>query len=78
MYNKFHNNQLKKIDSKIQERKEIIHKLFQILNINDKNNDFSLHKVDNDMVIINQIVNLEKKSKIILYVLIGPVLNKPK
>jgi hypothetical protein len=38
----------KKIDAYDDERKDVVNKLFDILNINEKNNTFSLKKMDND------------------------------
>jgi hypothetical protein len=49
----------KKVSQYDNERKEILNKLFNILNINEQNDMFSLHKIDNDVKIQQEILDLE-------------------
>ena len=53
----------KKVDQYDNERKELLNKLLVILNINDNNNMFSLHKIDEDATIQQNILGLEPEIK---------------
>jgi hypothetical protein len=53
----------KKVDQYDNERKEIVCKLFNLLGINDINNMFSLHKIDNDDILQENILALEPEIK---------------
>jgi hypothetical protein len=53
----------KKIDQYINERKAVIDRLLVILGINEGNNMFSLHKIDEDNNIQQQILDLEPEIK---------------
>jgi hypothetical protein len=53
----------KKIDQYGPERLEVLNKIFQIINITDANNMFSLHKVDNDKAVQDALMGLESDIK---------------
>ncbi len=53
----------KKIDQYGPERLEVLNKIFQIINITDANNMFSLHKVDNDKAVQDALIGLESDVK---------------
>jgi len=53
----------KKIEKFESERKVVLDKMFQILNINENNNIFSLHKMDDDQEKQTAIINLEDDIK---------------
>ena len=53
----------KKIEKYDTERKEVIDKLLVILGINEVNNMFSLHKIDEDNNIQQKILDLEPEIK---------------
>ena len=53
----------KKVEQYENECKLVLEKMFQILGINDQNNIFSLHNIDNDIDKQNSIINLEDEIK---------------
>ena len=53
----------KKVEQYNNERKQLLDKLFNILEINENNNMFSLHKLDNDIEKQNKILELESEIK---------------
>ena len=53
----------KKVDKYIAERQDIVEKLLVILGINENNNMFSLHKIDNNVEKQNEIMSLQSDVK---------------
>jgi len=53
----------KKIEQFDNERKEILNKILAILNINESNDTFSLHHIDENIDVQNQILALENDIK---------------
>lgn len=53
----------KQVEKYINERKEIVQKILDILEINEINNKFSLNKIDNDPIKKQQILDLEPEIK---------------
>lgn len=53
----------KKVNDCNQERNIVINKLFDLLNINENNNKFSLHHLDNNTELQENILSLEPKIK---------------
>jgi hypothetical protein len=53
----------KKVEQYNNERKQLLDKLFNILEINENNNMFSLYKLDNDIDKQNKILELESEIK---------------
>lgn len=53
----------KKVELYDDERKVVLNKMFEILNIDEKNNMFSLHKMDNDKEKQDLIIGLEDDIK---------------
>ena len=53
----------KKVEQYENECKLVLEKMFQILGINDQNNIFSLHNIDNDIDKQNAIIHLEDEIK---------------
>lgn len=49
----------KRVDKYDKERLDVLHKMFEILGINENNNTFLLHDLDNDTEKQNQILELE-------------------
>ncbi len=53
----------KQVEQYENERKILLNKMFEILGINESNNTFSLHKIDNNIDLQNEILNLESEIK---------------
>jgi len=53
----------KQVDKYDKERKEVLNKMFQILEINESNNKFLLHELDADIDKQNKILELEPDIK---------------
>ena len=53
----------KKVDIYVEERKDVLNKLFQILGINENNNTFLLHDLDTNTNTQNKILDLEPEIK---------------
>ena len=53
----------KRVDKYHKERIEVLHKMFDILGINENNNTFLLHDLDNDQEKQNKILELESEIK---------------